>query len=131
MVENDFSPIVIYSDIPILSGTIWTNVNFLFLVQVLFRLHRWFPISWFKKNTLISGVLLWRQLMKRQLITSNVRQKIVIFSLLFFSVIWNIYKLNVLKTKCKLNCQNDFLGKLFLNSGNTSVYFFYVFITEI
>ena len=41
----------------------------------------------------------------------------------FFSVIWNISQINVFKTKCKLKCQNDFFGKLFLKSGNTSVYF--------
>ena len=40
----------------------------------------------------------------------------------FFSVIWNISEINVFKTKCKSKCQNDFSGKLFLKSGNTSVY---------
>ena len=40
----------------------------------------------------------------------------------FFSVIWNISQINVFKTKCKLKCQNDIFGKLFLKSGNTSVY---------
>ena len=39
----------------------------------------------------------------------------------FFSVIWNIFQVNVFKTKLK--CQNDCFGKLFLKSGNTSVYF--------
>ena len=40
----------------------------------------------------------------------------------FFSVIWNISQINVSKTKCKSKCQNDFFGKLFLKSGNTSVH---------
>ena len=40
----------------------------------------------------------------------------------FFSLIWNISQINVFKTKCKLKCQNDFFGKLFLKSGSTSVY---------
>ena len=39
----------------------------------------------------------------------------------FSSVIWNISQINVFKTNCKSKCQNEFLGKLFLKSGNASV----------
>ena len=58
---------------------------------------------------------------------SNVCQKTVCC---FFSVIWNKYQINVFKTKCKLKCQKDLLGKLFLKS-ETPVFIFHVFITEI
>ena len=47
----------------------------------------------------------------------------------FFSVIWNISQINVFKTKCKLKCQNNFLGNYFWNL-ETPVFIFHVFITE-
>ena len=71
-----------------------------------------------------SRVLLWHQILKRQLLRQMFVWKLLFLVCYFFSVIWNISKLNDLKTKCKLNCQNEFFGKLFLKSGNTSVYFF-------
>ena len=71
-----------------------------------------------------SGVLLRRQLMKCQLSRQMFVRKLLFLVCCFFSLIWNVSKLNLLKTKCKLSCQNEFFGKLFLKSGNTSVYFF-------
>ena len=68
----------------------------------------------------ISRVLLRRQLMKRQLSRQMFVRKLLFLVCCFFSVIWNVFKLNVLKPKSKLNCQNEFFGKLFLKSGNTS-----------
>ena len=70
-----------------------------------------------------SGVLLWRQILKRQLLHQMFVRKLLFLVCCFFSVIWNISIINVFKTKCKLRCQNEYFGKLFLKSGNTSVYF--------
>ena len=65
-----------------------------------------------------SRVLLRRQLMKRQMFV----RKLMFLVCCSFLVIWSI---NVLNTKCKLNCQNEFFGKPFLKSGNTGVYFMF------
>ena len=70
-----------------------------------------------------SGVLLWHQILKRQL-SPQLFIKKYWFLVGFFSLIWNISQIDVFKTKCKLKCQDDFFGKLFLKSGNTSVIFF-------
>ena len=59
-------------------------------------------------------VLVRRQLMKREMFV----RKLMFLVCCFFLAIWSI---NVLKTKCKLNCQNEFFGKLF----NTGVYFMF------
>ena len=64
----------------------------------------------------ISGILLRRQIVKCS------SENCWFLVRCFFSVIWNISQINIFKTKCKLKCQNDFFGKLFLKSGNTSVY---------
>ena len=66
-----------------------------------------------------SGVFFRRQLMKSQLSCQMFIKKLLFLVCYFFSVICNISKLNDLKTKCKLNCQNEFFGKLFLKSGNS------------
>ena len=74
--------------------------------------------TWF-----ISGVLLQRQILN---VNYHFKCSLEISWFLvycFFSVIWNISQINVFKTKCKLKCQNNIFGKLFLKSGNTSVYF--------
>ena len=63
-------------------------------------------------------VLVRRQLMKRQMFG----RKLMFLVCCSFLVIWSI---NVLNTKCKLNCQNEFFGKPFLKSGNTGVYFMF------
>ena len=63
-------------------------------------------------------VLVRRQLMKRQMFV----RKLMFLVCCSFLVIWSI---NVLNTKCKLNCQNEFFGKPFLKSGNTGVYFMF------
>ena len=63
-------------------------------------------------------VLVRRQLMKRQMFV----RKLMFLVCCSFLVIWSS---NVLNTKCKLNCQNEFFGKPFLKSGNTGVYFMF------
>ena len=77
-----------------------------------------------------SGVLLRRQILNVNYHVKCSSENCWFLVCCFFSVIWNISQINIFKTKCKLKCQNDFLGKLFLKSGNT-VFIFYVFITEI
>ena len=91
------------------------NLNLDLLAEPFYNVKYGWPI--------ISGVLLRRQLMKRQLSRQMFVRKLLFLVCCFFSVIWNISQINVFKTKCKLKCQNNFFGKLFLKSWNASVYF--------
>ena len=71
---------------------------------------------------LYSRVLLWCQILKRQLSHQMFVRKLLIFSSLFrlsnLKYIWN----KCFEDKSKSKCHNDFCGKLFLKSWYTSVY---------
>ena len=50
------------------------------------------------------NVLLWRQLLRQMLV-----RKLLFLVCSFFSVTWNISQIFFFKTKCKLECQHEFL----------------------
>ena len=85
-----------------------------------------FDFLWISKlfAPVSSGVFLWRQILKCQLLHQMFVRKLLFLVGCFFSVIWNISQINVFETKGQSKCQNESFGKLFLKSRNTSVYFF-------
>ena len=110
--------------------------NIMFVILTCFHLtiflemknsaHCLLKTKWLMKICHFSGVLLRHQILKLQTFV----RKLLILVCCFFSVIWNITQINFFKTKCKLKCQNDFLGNYFWNL-ETPVFIFYVFITKI
>ena len=89
--------------------------------------HTLLDVSLGVNNWFFSEVLLRRHILKGQLLHQIFVRNLLFLVCCFFSVIWNISQKNVFETTCKSKSQKEFFGKLFLKSGNTSVYLFTFF----
>ena len=69
--------------------------------------------------------------MKRQLSRQMFVRKLLFLVCCFFSVIWNVSKLNVLKTKLKIKLPKWIFWETIFEIWEHQCLFFYVFITEI